>query len=138
MKRGIALLVVVALTLPVAVLAGCGGTTTAKARQEFRTDLQDFEDSLKNLADVNASTSIEDFKSNLNAVGDVWDAVKESAKKVKEVQFSDLEKAYNDLQKAVKDISGTEKLGEATINIIAALAEVELAVQALLSKIGTE
>lgn len=138
MKRGIALLVVVALTLPVAALSGCGGTTTAEARQKFRTDLQDLEDSLKNLAKVNSSTSVKDFKSNLNAVGDAWDAVKESAKKVKEVRFTDLEKAYNDLQKSVKDISGTENLGDATINIIAALAEVELAVQALLSKIGTE
>lgn len=113
MKKGIAVLLILAVALPVTLLvvSGCGTPTPAEARAQLETDLQTLETSLTGLLNPTTYSSKDSFNKAADDIKSSFNDVVKSAKQVANIETADLQDAWDQLEKAItSDKPLTEKL----------------------------
>ena len=103
------LLVALVAFAGVAALAGCGNSQT-QAKTNLSTDINDLTSSMTELVDPNTYQSIDTFKTTWNKITTQYNKTVADAKKVKNVQVSNLSKSYDALKKAIGNVSSSQSL----------------------------
>ncbi len=112
--RKLLLLGLSVLLLP--LLAGCG-TTVDSAKAGFCDNLDAFSQSLAGLRNLHAGSTREDLQNALGQADEAWQALKDSASKLEDVQLDALEEAFGNLKDSVRDIPDDATLTEALANV---------------------
>jgi hypothetical protein len=102
--------------LLLALLAGCG-TTVDSAKSDFCDDLSAFSQSLVGLRDLHAGSTREDLQNGFGQADEAWQALKDSASKLEDVQLDAVEEAFGNLKDSVRDIPDDATLTEALTNV---------------------
>ena len=109
------------ITISILLLAMIVATGCSKSLEEAQVDfcqaLVDYGAAVRQLQNVNASTTVEELQSARDdVIGDRED-VKDTAGDLREVRLRAVEDAWESTQEAVDDISGDATLGEAAATV---------------------
>ena len=113
MKNKIIILIFI---LSIFVVTGCS-KSLEEAQVDFCQALVTYGESVNELQNVNASTTVEELQSARDDVADALQEVKDSAGDLREARLRAAEGAWENTQDAIKDISGDATLGEAAATI---------------------
>ncbi|HEY5531216.1 MAG TPA: hypothetical protein VIK22_04375 [Candidatus Anoxymicrobiaceae bacterium] len=135
MKKGIAILLVVlaALILTVAAIAGCGSTTPAQARTKLNTQLQNLKAALTEFTNPATYTSTDSIKSAAKNVQKQFDNVITAAKDVKDVSTSKLSSGWDELSKSISNLSSSQSLNQKVDAVQSAISNFQTAWQQVFS-----
>ena len=135
MKKGIAILLVVlaALILTVAAIAGCGSTTPAQARTKLNTQLQNLKTALTEFTNPATYTSTDSIKSAAKNVQKQFDNVITAAKDVKDVSTSKLRSGWDELSKSISNLSSSQSLNQKVDAVQSAISNFQTAWQQVFS-----
>jgi chaperonin cofactor prefoldin len=135
MKKGIAILLVVlaALILTVAAIAGCGSTTPAQARTKLNTQLQNLKTALTEFTNPATYTSTDSMKSTAKNVQKQFDNVITAAKDVKDVSTSKLSSGWDELSKSISNLSSSQSLNQKVDAVQSAISNFQTAWQQVFS-----
>lgn len=142
MKKAVAVLLVVLVAVPIAliVVAGCGSSPTPQqAKQQLNTDLESLKSSLGEFTNPTTYSSKDSVQSAIDNVQKDFDTVVKSAKEVKGASTSTLTSAWNELKKSISDtINSSESITQKLDSIRTALKNFQEAWQKLLDDLTTQ
>ena len=104
------------LLLSILVVTGCS-QSLEEAQVDFCQALGDYGEAVRELQNVNASTTVEALHSALDDAADARDAVGGAAVNLREARMRSAENAWENTQEAINDISGDATLGEAAATV---------------------
>jgi molecular chaperone GrpE (heat shock protein) len=115
MRKGVtmALVVLVLLAGMVAVLAGCGESSTEKAQKAYDQDVQDLKTSVTAFSQAGTYSSVGSMQAAFQNLEKSFNTAVAAAKDVKDAKISDLQSAFNNLKASVTNLSDqtlTEKV----------------------------
>ena len=109
------------ITISILLLAMIVATGCSKSLEEAQVDfcqaLVDYGAAVRQLQNVNASTTVEELQSARDDVIGAREDVKDAAGDLREVRLRAVEDAWESTQEAVDDISGDATLGEAAATV---------------------
>ena len=142
MKKGITVLLVLLLAVPIAIVAvaGCGSSPTPQqAKQQLSTDLENLKGSLTEFTNPATYSSADSVNMAVDTVQTDLNAVVSSASEVKNVSAATLSSAWNDLVKSVTDtISGSGSISGKLDSVQTALKNFQQALQQLVDDLKTQ
>ena len=109
-------IVIAILLFSMIVATGCS-KSLEEAQVDFCQALVAYGEAVRELQNVNASTTIEELQSARDAVADARDAVGDAAVDLREARIRSAENAWENTQEAINDISGDATLGEAAATV---------------------
>ena len=104
------------LLLSMLVVTGCS-KSLEEAQVDFCQALVAYGEAVRELQNVNDSTTVEELQSARDDVADARDAVGDAAVDLREARIRSAENAWENTQEAINDISGDATLGEATATV---------------------
>jgi hypothetical protein len=142
MKKGISVLLVLLVAVPIAVVAvaGCGSSPTPQqAKQQLNTDLESLKSSLTEFTNPTTYSSKDSVQSAIDNVQKDFDAVVKSAKEVKSVSTSTLTSAWNELKKSISDtVNSSESISQKLDSVQTAVKNFQQAWQKLIDQLKTQ
>ena len=105
------------LLLSMLVVTGCISKSLEEAQVDFCQALVTYGEAVRELQNVNASTTIEELQSAGDAVADAQEDVKDAAGDLREARLRSAEDAWDNTQAAIDDISGDATLGVAAATV---------------------
>ena len=105
------------LLLSMFVVTGCISKSLEEAQVDFCQALVAYGDAVRELQNVNASTTVEELQTARDNVSEARDAVGDSAVDLREARIRSAENAWENTQDAINDISGDATLGEAAATV---------------------
>jgi heat shock protein HslJ len=109
-------------------LAGCRNQSVPEATELFCASLQAFSDSVKQLEQISADTTVGDARQISQDIDRSWQEVERAARDVADAKTDAVAASRNDLQRTIDSISGRDTLAEAAASVSASAAEVRAAV----------
>jgi hypothetical protein len=142
MKKAMAILLVLLVAIPLAVvaIAGCSSNPTpAEAKQQLNTDLDNLKSSLSAFTNPATYSSKDSVQKAIDQVQTDIDAVVNSAKEVKDVSSSKLSSAWDKLKSSVNDtLNSSESISQKVDSIQTALTDFQQAWQQLVDDLKTK
>ena len=114
MKSRIAISILLLLML---VVTGCTSQSLEEAQVDFCQALVAYGEAVRELQNVNDSTTVEELQSALDDAADARNAVGDAAVDLREARTRSAENAWENTQAAINDISGDATLGEAAATV---------------------
>lgn len=105
------------LLLSMFVITGCISKSLEEAQVDFCQALVAYGEAVRELQDVNASTTVEELQSARDDVAEAREDVKGAAGDLREARIRAAEDAWENTQEAIDDISGDATLGEAAATV---------------------
>lgn len=105
------------LLLSMFAVTGCVSKSLEEAQVDFCQALVAYGEAVRELQNVNASTTVEELQSARDNVADARDAVWDAAGGLREARIRSAESAWENTQEAINDIPGDATLGEAAATI---------------------
>ena len=105
------------LLLSILVLTGCVSNSLEEAQVDFCQALEAYSEAVRELQNINASTSIDDLQSARDDIADAREDLMDAAGDLREARLRAAEDAWGNTQSAIKDISGDATLGEAAATV---------------------
>lgn len=105
------------LLLLMFVVTGCISKSLEEAQVDFCQALVAYGEAVRELQNVNASTTVEELQSAGDDVADAQEDVKDAAGDLREAKIRAAEGAWDNTQEAIDDISGDATLGQAAATI---------------------
>lgn len=105
------------LLLSMFVITGCISKSLEEAQVDFCQALVAYGEAVRELQNVNASTTVEELQSARDDVADAREDVKDAAGDLREARIRAAEDAWDNTQEAIDDISGDATLGEAAATV---------------------
>ena len=105
------------LLLSMFVVTGCISKSLEEAQVDFCQALVAYGEAVRELQNVNASTTIEELQSARDDVTNARDAVGDATVDLREARIRSAENAWENTQEAINDISGDATLGEAAATV---------------------
>jgi len=105
------------LLLLMFVVTGCISKSLEEAQVDFCQALDAYGEVVRELQNVNTSTTVEELQSAGDDVADAQEDVKDAAGDLREARIRAAEDAWDSTQEAIDDISGDATLGVAAATI---------------------
>ena len=105
------------LLLSMFVVTGCISKSLEEAQVDFCQALVAYGETVHELENVNASTTVEELEAARDAVVEAREDVKDSAGDLREARIRAAEDAWDNTQEAIDDISGDATLGQAAATV---------------------
>jgi hypothetical protein len=109
-------IVISILLLSMLVITGCS-KSLEEAQVDFCQALGAYGAVVRELQNVNASTTVEELQSARDDVADAQEDVKDAAGDLREARLRAAEDAWDNTQEAIDDISGDATLGQAAATV---------------------
>ena len=109
-------LTILIILLSIFVIAGCA-QSLEEAQTDFCQALVGYGAAVRELQNVNASTTVEELEAARENASDAHDDLVNAAGDLREARMRSAENAWEDTQDAINDISGDATLGEAAATI---------------------
>ena len=105
------------LLLLMLVVTGCISKSLEEAQVDFCQALVAYGEAVRELQNVNASTTVEELESARDDAADVREDVLDAAGDLREAKIRTAEDAWDNTQEAIDDISGDATLGQAAATV---------------------
>ena len=117
----------------IAVVIGLTGNSQSRAQKQYCDSLDNLQSSLTSLTTLDASSTQQDFESDVEAVRNDWTNVKETAQGLSDANLQSLDDAWDEFSQTVGSLGNQASVADAEQSISQSTDALQAAVQSNLN-----